>query len=128
MSQPPSGSAKQLPASVRKQLMVARIAVERVEFVQAVEEFRMQARPAHMVRQALSGALLGTMNPVASMLRAFSFTRSHPYVGSILGSGLSFLLRKRLSRAWLLRLLKLGLAGGAVYGAILFLRKDAAPD
>lgn len=128
MSQHAPDPPKQLPASVRKQLLVARMAVERVEFVQAVEEFRIQARPAHMMRQALSGAVLGSMNPVASLLRALSFTRSHPYVGSLLGSGVSFLLRKRLSRAWLLRLLKLGMAGGAMYGAIQFLRKDAAPD
>lgn len=128
MSQHTPGPATQLPASVRKQLLVARMAVERVEFVQAVDAFRIQAHPVHMVRRALSGAVFGSMDPVGSMLRALSFTRSHPYIGSLLGSGVSFLLRKRLSSAWLLRLLKLGLVGGVLYGAMQLLRKDAAPD
>jgi hypothetical protein len=127
MSQSTPGSTKQLPAAVRKQLLVARMAVQRVEFAQAVEEFRVQARPGSMVRQTLSRAVPGGMNPAALLLRTISLTRSHPYVGSLLGSGASFLLRKPRSRAWLLRLLKLGLAGGALYGAIQFLRKNAAP-
>jgi hypothetical protein len=112
---------------VRKQLLVARMAVQRVEFAQAVEAFRIQARPARMLRQALSRAMPGGVNPAALLLSTISLTRSHPYLGSVLGSGASFLLRKRRSRAWLLRLLKLGLAGGALYGAIQFLRKNAAP-
>lgn len=126
MSQPTPASAKQLPASVRKQLLVARMAVQRVEFAQAVEEFRIQARPGRMVRQALSRAVPGGMNPAALLLRAVRLTRGHPYLGSLLGSSASFLLRKHRSRTWLLRLLKLGLAGGALYGAIQFLRKNAA--
>jgi hypothetical protein len=45
MTQPSADFTKQLPTSVRKQLLVARIAVERVEFVQAAEQFRERAQP-----------------------------------------------------------------------------------
>ena len=124
MTQPSADFTKQLPTSVRKQLLVARIAVERVEFVQAAVQFRERAQPGRLIKAALSGSVLGALNPASSVLGLFRFTRSHPYVGSIMGSVVSMLLRRRLSRLLLGRLLKLGLAGGAIYGITQFLRKD----
>ena len=126
MSLPSPEFTRQLPASVRKQLLVARIAVERVEFVQAVEQFRDSVQPAHMVRKALSGSVLGSLNPANSLLRLLDFTRSHPYVGSLMGSVVSLLLRKRLARSLFTRLLKMGLLGGAMYGIRQFLSKERA--
>lgn len=127
MSQHAPLPMQKLPNAVRKQLLAARMAVERVEFVQATEQFRQQARPAQLLRQALSGAGLGALTPMASLLRVASFTRRHPYLGSLLGSTTSLLLRKRMARTVLSRLLKWGVAGGAIYGAIQFMRKDSAP-
>jgi len=117
-----------LPAAVRKQILVARMAVERVEFVQAVEQFKQQARPGQMLRLAFSGTRLGATSPVAALLSALRFTRSHPYLGSLLGSVGSFVLRKRVARTLLSRLLKMSLAGGALYGAVKLLRKDSGAD
>lgn len=117
-----------LPAAVRKQILVARMAVERVEFVQAVEQFKQQARPGQLLRLAFAGTKLGSLNPGGALLGMLRFTRSHPYLGSLLGSAGSFLLRKRMARTLFSRLLKMGLASGALYGAVKLLRKDSGAD
>ncbi|MDY0331703.1 MAG: hypothetical protein RBR52_14590 [Thiomonas sp.] len=124
MTQPSADFTKQLPASVRKQLLVARIAVERVEFIQAAEQFRERAQPGRLVRRALSSSLRGALNPASSLLGLLDFTRSHPYVGSILGSVVSMLLRRRLLGLLFGRFAKLGLAAGAVYGMAQLLRRE----
>ncbi len=128
MSQPPSDPSHALPAAVRKQILVARMAVERVEFVQAVEQFKQQARPGQMLRLAFASTRLGTTAPAGALLGVLRFTRSHPYLGSLLGSAGSVLLRNRMARSLFSRLLKVSLAGGAVYAAIKLLRKNSAPD
>ncbi|MGC9162560.1 MAG: hypothetical protein ACP5F9_03300 [Thiomonas sp.] len=102
-----------LPAAVRKQILLARMAVERVEFVQAFEQFRSQARPAALLSRAVASTglgALGAFNPVSAALGLLRFTRGHPYLGSLLGSTASFLLRRRAARAALSGMLKLGLA------------------
>jgi len=124
---PPSSPAS-LPAAVRKQILIARMAVERVEFAQAVEQFREQARPGSLVRQIVSGALPAASRPADALWRAWSYSRRHPYVGSLLGSALSLLLRKRLARAGLVRLLKLGAAAGVAYAALRFWRGDGTQN
>ncbi|CUA92903.1 hypothetical protein [Thiomonas bhubaneswarensis] len=123
---PSSEFSRTLPPSVRKQLLVARIAVERVEFVQAVEQFRDNIRPASMVRKAVSRSMLGSLNPASVVLRLLDFSRGHPYLGSLMGSVFSLLLRKRLARSLFARLLKMGLIGGAVYGIRQYLTRDRA--
>gem|GEM_PF-2020895 len=128
MSQFSADPRHALPASVRKQILVARMAMERVEFVQAVEQFKQQARPGHMLRLALGSTRLGTTSPVGALLGALRFTRNHPYLGSLLGSAGSLLLRKRMAGALFSRLLKVGLASVALYGAIKLLRKESATD
>lgn len=128
MSQPPSDPSHTLPVTVRKQILVARMAVERVEFIQAVEQFKQQARPGQMLRLAFNSTGLGTKRPAGALLGVLRFTRSHPYLGSLLGSAGSFLLRKRLARALFSRLLKISLAGGALYGAVKLLRKVSVTD
>ena len=118
-----------LPAAVRKQILLARMAMERVEFAQAFEQFRSQARPGALLRRAVARAGLGTrggFNPVGAALGLLRFTRGHPYLGSLLGSTVSFLLRWRTGRAALSRLLKLGLATGVLLMAARLLRADSA--
>ena len=125
MSLPSHEPTQLLPASVRKQLLVARIAVERVELVQAVEQFRAQAQPASLLRRALSGSFLMALSPKNSLPRLLEFTRQHPYLGSLTGSLVSILLRKRLARSLFARLLKMGLIGGAMYGIRQFFAKGS---
>lgn len=117
-------SSRQLPAAIRKQLLQARMAVERVEFAQALEAFRGEVRPGQLARHALRGSGLGSLNPLDGLLRALRFTGSHPYLGSLLGSAASLLLRRRLGRSLLWRVLKLGLSGGAVYALVQSLRQS----
>ncbi|MGE0072536.1 MAG: hypothetical protein AB7S55_05695 [Thiomonas sp.] len=123
----PSQSAS-LPASVRKQILIARMAVERVEFAQAVEQFRQHARPGSLVRQLVAGALPAASKPADALWRAWSYSRRHPYVGSLLGSALSLLLRKRLTGSGLARLFKLGAAAAVAYAALRFWRGDGTQN
>lgn len=120
--------SRPLPPAVRKQILLARMAVERVEFVQAFEQFRSQARPAALLRHAVAATglgALGAFNPVGAALGLLRFTRGHPYLGSLLGSAASFLLRRRAGRAVLWRLLKLGLATGVLLVAARLLQAGA---
>lgn len=111
---PQQRAPKPLPAAVRKQILLARIAVERVEFVQAVEQFRQQARPGALLRQALQSSGLRRPNPLGTVAGLVRLSRSHPLVSSLLGSAGSLLLRTRGGRRLLARLLQLGIVGGAL--------------
>ena len=119
--------ATQLPLALRKQLLLARIAVDRVEFVQAVEGFTEQVHPGQLLRHALASSVGGALRP-ASWARVFGLTRRYPYLGSALGTVASLLLRRRAVRGVVARLLKLGLAGGAIYGLVQFARAASRQD
>jgi hypothetical protein len=110
----PQHAPKPLPAAVRKQILLARIAVERVEFVQAVEQFRQQARPGVLLRHALQWSGLRSPKPLGAVAGLVRLSRSHPLVSSLLGSAGSLLLRTRGGRRLLARLSKLGIVGGAL--------------
>lgn len=124
---PDSRPAKQLPLGLRKQLLLARIAVDRVEFVQAVENVTEQVHPGRLLRHALAGSVGGVLQP-ASWVRLFGLTRRYPYLGSALGTAASLLLRRRAVRGVVARLLRLGLAGGAIYGLVQFARAASRRD
>lgn len=111
-----------LPLALRKQLLITRIAVDRVEFIQAAEEFRARAHPARLLSRMLAGSAVGLLRP-GSWMRLFGLTRRYPYLSSVLGTMLPLLLRSRTVRGLAARLFKAGALGGAIYGALRFVRR-----
>ena len=97
----PAGVGKPLPLAVRKQLVLARIVAERVDFVSALEDFRATAHPRKMLRGILRGSLGGTIAGVkggslALLPMLLKLPRRYPLLGSIVGSTVSALLRRRM--------------------------------
>lgn len=94
----------ELPLAVRKQIVLARIVAERIEFAQAVADFRAHAHPgriaADMLRGRASGLFSGLRARGADVLPLlWRLPRRYPLISSLLGSTLSALLRRRLRRA-----------------------------
>lgn len=114
----------QLPLAVRKQLVLTRIAVDRVEFIQAAGEFRQRTHPARLARRLLFGSAAGVLQP-AAWVRLFALTRHYPYLSSVLGTVVPLLLRRKTVRGLLSRLVKAGAVGGMVYGLLRFGRNAA---
>ncbi len=94
----------ELPLAVRKQIVLARIVAERIEFAQAVADFRAHAHPARiagdMLRGRASGLFSGLRERGADLLPLlWRLPRRYPLLGSLLGSTLSAMVRRRLRRA-----------------------------
>ena len=102
-----------LPAAVRKELLIARGAVERAELRSALERFRQARAPIDKILGFAADT--GRSPPLAALMSVFTFVRGHPLLGSavtvLLGS-----LRRGIVRRWSWRVLAAGLAaGGALW-------------
>ena len=102
--------------AAHRQLLQARIALERAELARDVLRLRQAARPAVLWRSALSG-LLGPATPgpgTGWLSGALALLRRYPVITSALGL-LTPLLRRR---RWLLRSAVLVAFGGGVLAAL----------
>lgn len=70
-----------LPPEVRKELLLARCAVERAELVRAFDRFREARAPFERILRLASGPARGAsrLEGLGGLLR---FARGHPYLGS----------------------------------------------
>jgi hypothetical protein len=108
---------RRLPLAVRKELLISRAQLERLELAQALADFRRASRPLRMVGDILSGRAGAGGGVGAAMVSAFSFARRYPYLGSIASIALGATGRSRVGR-WIRRLGVLAaLAAGGVWHA-----------
>lgn len=135
----PAGAGKPLPLAVRKQLVLARIVAERIEFGAALDDFRATVHPRKLLRGILRGSLGGTIAGVkggslALLPALLKLPRRYPILASIVGSSMSTLLRRRTrggtqavgQRRRGFHPLRWLVLGGAVYGAWRAFRADSA--
>jgi hypothetical protein len=115
---------RRLPLAVRKELLLSRAQLERIELAQAMADFRRAGRPLRMVGDLLSGRAGAGGGVGAALVTAFSFARRYPYLGSIASIAIGATGRSRVGR-WIRRLGVLAaLAAGGVWLAN---RRVAAP-
>lgn len=100
----PPARPVELPLAVRKQIVLARIVAERIEFAQALADFRAHVHPVRIAGEVLrgraSGFLSGLRGRGADLLPLlWQLPQRYPLLGSLLGSTLSAMVRRRLRRA-----------------------------
>ncbi len=121
---------RRLPLAVRKELLLSRAQLERLELVQAMADFRRAGRPLRMAGDILFGrAGAGAGGGVgAAVASAFSVARRYPYLGSIASIAIGATGRTRVGR-WIRRLGVLAaLAAGGVWLANRRLEAPAPPE
>lgn len=101
-----------LPLAVRKELLLARAALERVEMEQSMRGLR-QAGGRFAGISRLLGAGVGA-RPAGAMLGALSLLREYPYLGSIATLAVGAARGTRIGK-WALRL---SLAAAVMAGAV----------
>jgi hypothetical protein len=72
---------RRLPPAVRKELLLSRGALERIELAQALNDFRRARRPLQVAGEILAGRRGGGVG--AGLLGAISLVRKYPYLGSV---------------------------------------------
>ena len=72
---------RRLPPAVRKELLLSRGALERIELAQALNDFRRARRPLQVAGEILAGRRGGGVG--TGLLGAISLVRKYPYLGSV---------------------------------------------
>lgn len=82
----PQLDLRKLPISVRKEVLLARALVERIEFSEATAQVRAAARPGELLRTIVGGS-----RQPATLWKAWQWVRRHPLsspLASVLLAGL----------------------------------------
>ena len=105
-----------LPPEVRKELLLARCAVERAELVRAFDRFREARAPFERILRLASGPARGAsrLEGLGGLLR---FARGHPYLGSAASLAAGALRGTTIGR-WAGRALAVAGAAAAVTGLL----------
>ncbi len=103
---------RRLPPAVRKELLLSRGALERIELAQALNDFRRARRPMQLAGELLAGRSGGVGT---GLLGAISLVRKYPYLGSIASIAFGATRRSGVGR-WVRRIgLLAALAGGGLW-------------
>jgi hypothetical protein len=104
--------SSRLPPEVRKELLLARCAVERAELVRAFDRFREARAPFERIARLAGGGTQGRtrLDSLSGLLR---FARGHPYLGSA-ASLAAGALRGTVIGRWAGRALTVAAAAAAV--------------
>ena len=109
----PATMDRRLPPAVRKELLLSRGALERIELAQAVNDFRRARRPLQVAGEFLAGRRGGGVG--AGLLGAISLVRKYPYLGSVASIAFGATRRSGVGR-WVRRIGVLAaLAGGGLW-------------
>jgi hypothetical protein len=104
---------RRLPPAVRKELLLSRGALERIELAQALNDVRRARRPLQVAGELLSGR--GGRGIGAGLMGAISLARKYPYLGSIVSIAVGATRRSGVGR-WIRRIGVLAaLAGGGFW-------------
>lgn len=113
---------RDLPLAVRKELLLTRAALERVELEEAVGDLRRAGRRLAGVSRLVGG---GAGTPAArAILGALSLMREHPYLGTAASLAFGAVRGTRVGR-WVRRLSLL--AGVVAAGAWFVARRNDPP-
>ena len=107
-----------MPPEVRKQLLLARCAVERAELTRALDRFRESRAPFERIARLASGP--ARSSAFGSLGSVLGFVRGHPYLGTAV-SRLAGTLRGTAAGRWVVR----GLVVAGAAGAGLWLLRTA---
>ena len=101
-----------LPPEVRKELLLARCAVERAELVRAFDRFREARAPFERIAR-LAGSGTQGRSRLEGLSKLLQFARGHPYLGSAASLAAGALRGTAIGR-WAGRALTIAAAAAAV--------------
>ena len=101
---------RRLPLEVRRELLLSRAELERLELAQAVRDFRRARRPLRVAGELLAGRAGGGVG--GTLIGAISLLRRHPYLGSVASIAFGATRGSKLGR-WIRRLGVLAALAGA---------------
>ena len=104
--------SSRLPPEVRKELLLARCAVERAELVRAFDRFREARAPFERIAR-LAGSGTQGRSRLEGLSKLLQFARGHPYLGSAASLAAGALRGTAIGR-WAGRALTIAAAAAAV--------------